>query len=458
MHKKEGRQAVICEREAQSQDVSSPDEDRAVLSRYRRRFANPQSAAAYEERFQRRKAGTNWLEARALRRVLSRLGHLDRVLDVPAGTGRLFGVLSEHTREAVVASDVSAEMLDLARSQSKDTGDVVHLVQADLLALPFADDAFDAVVCVRFVHHLRSGRTRVEALGELARVSRRYVVMTFFDYLGAWGMRQGWKRLRGKKPNPSAVPLARFQAEAARAGLRFVRSVRVLPALSEERIVVLEKDPEASAVLEEAPERVSTRLRVGRRVSGLAWPWMVLLAVVMLACPWWEIEDAELFTWPPGILLMVLGATLLVWSYQSRRNSPSGELDAGPYALMRHPTFVGGALWLCGFALTCELWWMSVLVWPAVLGGLWLAVEYAEAHAWLRYGHAYDVYLQRTPLFVPRAEALRSLWVEAARSAKGGHGRVRNLVAALCSAVCRRVALATSAGVALALLKDISYS
>ncbi|MCK4298129.1 MAG: methyltransferase domain-containing protein [Planctomycetes bacterium] len=457
MHKEEGCQAVICEREAQSQDVSSPDEDRAVLSRYRRRFANPQSAAAYEERFQRRKAGTNRLEAWALRRALSRLGHLDRVLDVPAGTGRLFDVLSDYTREAAVASDVSVEMLDLARSQSEDTGDVVHLVQADLLALPFADDAFDAVVCVRFVHHLRSGRTRVEALGELARVSRRYVVMTFFDYLGVWGMRQGWKRLRGKKPNPSAVPLARFQAEAARAGLRFVRSVRVLPALSEERIVVLEKDPEASAVVEEAPERVSTRLRVGRRVSGLTWPWMGLLAALMLLCRWWEIEDAEPFTWTPGILLMLVGAALLVWSYQSRRKQPE-HLAVGPYALMRHPALVGGALWLCGFALTCELWWMAALVWPAVLGGLWLAVEYAEAQRWLQHGHAYDLYVQQTPPFVPTAGALRSLWSEARRGVKAEGGRLVGPLARLRLAVWGRAALVTSAGLALALLKDISYS
>ena len=99
---------------------------------------------------------------------------------------------------------------------------------------------------------------------------------------------------------------------------------------------------------------------------------------------------------------------------------------------------------------------MGLLVWPAVLGGLWPAVEYAEAHAWLRHGHAYDLYLQRTPLFVPRAEALWSLCVDAVRSVKGGRGRVKNLVAPLCSASWRWAALAASAGVALALLKEIS--
>ena len=447
--------------ETQTQDRPSTDADQATLERYRRRFTRPHAAAAYQERFRTRKAVTHALERRALERVLRRLGQLERVLDAPVGAGRLLGVVSKHARGQVVGLDVSAEMLSRAGGQieqedAEGRAQSVGLLQGDLLALPFAAGSFEAVVCVRFLHHLRSGRLRVSALRELARVSRRYLVVTFFDALGIGGLRQGWKRLRGKKVNSWAVPLGRFQVEAARAGLRMVDSSAVLAGLKEEHILVLEKDPSAAEAVEQAPERVSTRLRLGYWVKRLAWVWLAVLAAFILFCQWRELEAAEPYLWPPGALLIVLGAVLLAWS-QRTRGARAACLEAGPYGLMRHPRMVGSALWLSGLALAAELWWTSVLVWPAVLGGLWLAAEYAEALDWLRHGHTYDLYAQRTPLFVPRVAALGGLWGGAVRSLKAGEASVTELLAGFWRAVGRRAALLASVGLALALLKEVLF-
>lgn len=437
--------------------ASSPvDADRVVLERYRRRFTRPHAADAYQQRFLTRKAGTHALERRALERVLSRLGQIDRLLDAPVGAGRLLGVLCRHARGQVVGLDVSAEMLSRARAEADRRAagpgaPQVDLLQGDLLALPFAEGSFDVVVCIRFLHHLRSGRLRVEALRELARVSRRYLVVTFFDYLGTCGLRQGWKRLRGKKVKPSAVPLGRFQVEAARAGLRMVDSVATLPGLKNEYLLVLEKDPSAARDVEQAPEQVSTRLRWGGRLKRAAWVWLAAMATFILFCEWRELEEAEPLIWPPGILLMLLGGMLLAWSYRSRKVR-RGNLERGPYGLMRHPWMVGSALWLCGFALTAELWWMGLLVWPAVLVGLWPAAEYAEALGWLRHGHAYDLYTERTPLFLPTGQALRGLWRRILGSLKGS--ALKSLRGFWQVAGCG-ASLVTSIGVALALLKEM---
>jgi len=464
--------------------VGLAEEDGEVLRRYRGRFTRPASAQAYEERFRTRKRVTNRFEGRALGRALSSLGELGRVLDVPAGAGRFFPLLRERARE-VVGADISAEMLQRARAAELAppsgavepqapgaAGTGPALVEADLLALPFAEGSFDAVVCIRFLHHLPSGRLRVAGLRELARVSSRYVVVSFFDYASVWALRQAWRHLRGKV-KPGAISLARFQAEAAQAGLRFLRSVHVLPGLSEEQVLVFEKDPAVASAVEEAPQSVSRRLRAGHWLNATAWLWAVLLGGLIFLCRWRELEGAELLLWPIGIVLMLAGGALLVWTYRSRRSvleqlgcpSPDGR---GPYALSRHPALLGVTLWLCGFALTCELWWMGLVVWLVVPGGLWLAMEYAEAQRWLRHGHAYDLYAEATPLFLPTAEALRSLWWQSVATAASSVPPVADAASVsprplgarggLWSAVGLWALFVTAAGAALALLKELSFS
>jgi SAM-dependent methyltransferase len=70
-----------------------------------------------------------------------------RVLEIAAGTGvvtrRLASVLPEHV--SIVATDLNQAMLDTAAAVG--TRRPVQWRQADALELPFADGAFDAVVC-----------------------------------------------------------------------------------------------------------------------------------------------------------------------------------------------------------------------------------------------------------------------------------------------------------------------
>ena len=69
------------------------------------------------------------------------------VLEVAAGTGIVTRILAGllPAEVTIIASDISPAMLDFAVRQS----DVERVVwrQADALALPFADSAFDAVLC-----------------------------------------------------------------------------------------------------------------------------------------------------------------------------------------------------------------------------------------------------------------------------------------------------------------------
>lgn len=71
-----------------------------------------------------------------------------RVLEIAAGTGIVTRLLRDALPASVhlAASDLNSPMLEIAREKFADT-EQVEFQQADATALPFADAAFDAVVC-----------------------------------------------------------------------------------------------------------------------------------------------------------------------------------------------------------------------------------------------------------------------------------------------------------------------
>lgn len=81
-----------------------------------------------------------------------------RVLDVPAGTGRLtFGLAG--TGATVVGVDLSANMLRVAASKrDPNDGKRVHFTQSSGVQLPFRDNTFDAVVSFKFFHLIPNDR------------------------------------------------------------------------------------------------------------------------------------------------------------------------------------------------------------------------------------------------------------------------------------------------------------
>lgn len=90
------------------------------------------------------------------------------VLDAGCGTGRMLTYLHERDASMVLAgADLSANMLAKAKERELDA----DLVQADLTALPYADDAFDGILAWYSIIH-----TPPHALGtifaELQRVLR----------------------------------------------------------------------------------------------------------------------------------------------------------------------------------------------------------------------------------------------------------------------------------------------
>ena len=129
----------------------------------------------------------NWREQRLVKGLL-RECRLERgsLLDVPCGYGR-FAPLFACLGIQAFGIDLDLEMVRLAvGSQLGD--DKVRGACASAFQLPFADDSFDGVICIRLLHLQFSDVERLVILRELARVSRRYVIISVYHFTPLHGV------------------------------------------------------------------------------------------------------------------------------------------------------------------------------------------------------------------------------------------------------------------------------
>ena len=161
---------------------------------------------------------SRWLEARAVRRAAGGGG---LVLDMPSGAGRFPGA---------IACDRSASMTALAR----DAG--LRTVRGDAFALPFGDDEFDRILCVRLLHHFDTQKRR-RMLHELARVAPAAVI----TYFGTRGRKARRRAAQSRSLSRRAVSSEELAADCAAARWRIVSDRAVIPFWSEQRVVRLKR-------------------------------------------------------------------------------------------------------------------------------------------------------------------------------------------------------------------------
>lgn len=100
------------------------------------------------------------------------------LLDVGAGTGELLrevalAARSRGTAARLVGLELNGRAAAGLLEESREFEEVIS-VRADALRLPFADGAFDYVMCSLFTHHFRDDAC-VRVLQEMARVARRRI-------------------------------------------------------------------------------------------------------------------------------------------------------------------------------------------------------------------------------------------------------------------------------------------
>lgn len=204
------------------------------------RYKSREGAASYNTLYSRSwaKRWATRLEFRVIRRCLEAVGPQGSMLDLPSGVGRLFPAYRGAARRHF-GMDISLEMLKFAREAMAEVGP--GLAAASATHIPLRDGAVDLVFSARLFHHLPDPEVRRRYILELCRVSRGWIVMTFFH---TWSLKNILRRLRRpfnrKKPKVT-MTTGELRGIAGAAGWEVVKTVPLARLASGHHFAVLRR-------------------------------------------------------------------------------------------------------------------------------------------------------------------------------------------------------------------------
>ena len=188
------------------------------------RYKSFEGAASYNTLYTRTwaKRWATRLEFRVIRKCLEVVGPQESMLDLPSGVGRLYPAY-RGTAKRHVGMDISFEMLKFAREAMKEVAP--GFAQSSATHIPLKDGAVDFVFSARLFHHLPDPEMRRRYILEICRVSRKWIVMTFFH---TWSLKNILRRLRrpfNKKKPKVTMTTDELRAMVEPAGWEVVKSI-----------------------------------------------------------------------------------------------------------------------------------------------------------------------------------------------------------------------------------------
>ena len=206
---------------------------------YQHKYTDTAASVAYNGQFMRNrhKQVRTQRELDILLALLGRIGHVERVLNLPSGGGRLSQPLSSMAR-LLVEADISIAQTRHARMYgSYDPSGRTAFVAASGFHLPFSDGAFDTTVCARLLHHFSAPSDHQRLVSELCRVTRRWVILSFNDQ---YSVKAILRRMRGEI-TPMTLTRQSVGKLALAAGFGWRASMTVSPLGSRHTYALLER-------------------------------------------------------------------------------------------------------------------------------------------------------------------------------------------------------------------------
>jgi SAM-dependent methyltransferase len=191
-------------------------------SAYQAEYQRVENAATYNLAYRDKllKRLSTRREYALIARHIARVGRSRVILDLPCGGGRLTPAFAD-SADLVIEADIGLGQLLYGRRHSSVATPRAWMT-ASAFHIPLRDQAVDGTISVRLSHHLPTEAERERHLIEILRVSRRFVVMTYFDHYSL----KNWLR-RVRRPFDHQAPkmtmtTARVAALARAQGARLV--------------------------------------------------------------------------------------------------------------------------------------------------------------------------------------------------------------------------------------------
>jgi ubiquinone/menaquinone biosynthesis C-methylase UbiE len=185
---------------------------------------------------------TMWKQKRLIKKMLQAcdLKVTDKVLDIPCGTGYI-GELLDKTQADIYASDISFEMMALARGMYQ-SETFRGFVQCDITANPFPKESFDCVIVLALMHRLPR-EIRANVLNEVTVLSKQFGIISYslenpLQKLKQWVLK---KIQPSHIPAPSSLPLQDIVQELTASGWVIKEKHHVAYLLSAKVVFFLEK-------------------------------------------------------------------------------------------------------------------------------------------------------------------------------------------------------------------------
>lgn len=184
-----------------------------------------------------------WRERLCLERALifCNLRKEGTILDIPCGAGILGGVLGKFPN-GVVASDISRQMIDLARGEYK-RRKFLGFVRSDIAKTCFKRASFGCVIILGLMHRVPE-ELRKEMLKEISNVSSNYIIVSYSvdsptQRLKHWIIK---RVLQAHEPAPSRASQRNILEEFESAGLTAKKVFKVVRFVSSEVVFLLQRN------------------------------------------------------------------------------------------------------------------------------------------------------------------------------------------------------------------------
>ena len=179
-------------------------------------------------------------EFKLIKELAARVGRSKLILDLPSGGSRLTPAFAD-AAALVIEADIAHGQLLFGRAESSVATPRVWMT-ASAFHIPLRDNSVDGTICVRLSHHLPTAAERERLLTELLRVSRRFVIMTFFDHYSLKNLLRRLRRPLDRKPPKMTMTTARVAELARERGARLIAAPPLSRIGSGHRYALIVKD------------------------------------------------------------------------------------------------------------------------------------------------------------------------------------------------------------------------